>query len=403
MEALNFSLRSRLRPISVEGYRQAARRALPDMVWNYVDGGADGMVTLTENRVAFLKWRLRQRCLTGLSKPDLSTTMAGQEVSLPIALAPTGMSGLARWDADIAAARAAEAAGTRLVLSTGSSWSLEEVAASTARSHWFQLYPFGDHAKVGELLRRAEAAGYGALFVTVDVPVRGNREGERESGMSIPLTFTPASLLDAASRPRWCLGLRHNRTAAVHYAQAGARGVAGAVASAAAQERHMQGDLCWDDLAWLRDRWKGPLYVKGVLDPEDAARAVHSLGAEGVVVSNHGGRQLDQTLSTLDALPAIVNRLGGRGEVYLDGGVRRGTDVIIALALGARGVFVGRPYLYGAAADGEQGVLDILRILREDMVRAMILMGCPSVEALDPSWITPANRPSPGVPQNQEA
>src|SRR5262245_58852282 len=180
---MRFQIGSRLRPISVEGYRQLARRAVPDMVWSYVDSGADGLVTLADNRAAFGRWRLRQRCLTGISKPILRATMAGQDLALPIALAPTGMTGLSRWDGDVAAARAAEAAGTRLVLSTGSSWTLEEVAAATSENHWFQLYPYGNRERVGKLIARARSAGYTALFVTVDVPVRGNRERERETGM----------------------------------------------------------------------------------------------------------------------------------------------------------------------------------------------------------------------------
>ncbi len=390
-----FTLGSRVAPISVEGYRRQARKRLPDMVWSYVDGAADGQVTLNDNRTGFLKWRLRQRSLTGISKPVLATRIAGQDVSLPIAFAPTGLSGLTRWNGDVAAARAAESAGTRLCLSTGSSWTLEEVAGATQQDHWFQLYPFGNRKKVGELITRAEDAGYKALFVTVDVPVRGNREGERETGMGLPLTFTPSNIFDAARRPRWVWELlRHQRAVAIQYAQAGAAGVRAAVIAANEQDRYMQGDLHWDDLAWMRQRWKGPLYVKGVLDADDAARCIDEIGAEGVVVSNHGARQLDHALGTIDALPAIVDRIAGRGEVYLDGGIRRGTDVIIALALGAKGVFVGRPYLYGLAVDGEQGARNILNILREDMVRALILMGCPDVMALDRSWLIPAGTPA---------
>lgn len=368
------------------------------MVWSYVDGGADGQVTLSDNRNGFLKWRLRQRSLTGISKPALATRMAGEAVSLPIAFAPTGLSGLTRWNGDVAAARAAEAEGTRLCLSTGSSWTLEEVAAATGKDHWFQLYPFGNRKKVGELLARAQDAGYRALFVTVDVPVRGNREGERETGMGVPLTFTPSNIFDAARRPRWVWELfRHQRGIAIHYAQAGAVGVRAAVVAASEQDRYMQGDLHWEDLAWMRQHWKGPLYVKGILDADDAARCVDEIGADGVVVSNHGARQLDHALGTIDALPAIVDRIGNRADVYLDGGVRRGTDVIIAIALGAKGVFIGRPYLYGLAVDGEQGARNILNILREDMVRALILMGCPDVQSLDRSWLIPAGAHS-GIP-----
>tara|TARA_R110000850_G_C9995641_1_gene467754 strand:+ start:3134 stop:4333 length:1200 start_codon:yes stop_codon:yes gene_type:complete len=386
-----FQLSRDLRPVSVEGYRRAARRLLPKMAWAYVDGGADGLVTMNANRSAFLNWRLRQRCLTAITSPEIRTTMAGADLTLPVALAPTGITGLTRWDGDIGAARAAERFGTRTVLSTGSSYSLEEVAEATNESHWFQLYPFGDKAKVGSLIKRAESAGYSALFVTVDVPVRGNREGERETGMSVPVVLTPHGILDAARHPRWWWNLiRHNRVAAVHYLEAGATGPKAAVDSVREQERYMQGDLSWEDLAWMRDHWKRPLYVKGLLDPEDAAKAVDEIGVEGVVVSNHGGRQLDTCLSTLEALPAIVDRVGGRAEVFLDGGIRRGTDVITALALGADGVFIGRPYLYGLAVNGEDGVHDVLSILREEIERALVLMGCPSVAALDRSWLIPA-------------
>jgi L-lactate dehydrogenase (cytochrome)/(S)-mandelate dehydrogenase len=181
---------------------------------------------------------------------------------------------------------------------------------------------------------------------------------------------------------------------AIQYAQAGAVGVRAAVRAADEQNRYMQGDLRWDDLAWMRQQWKGPLYVKGILDADDAERCVDEFGAQGVVVSNHGARQLDHCLGTLDALPAIADRIGDRAEVYLDGGIRRGTDVLIALALGARGVFIGRPYLYGLAVAGQRGATDILSILREDMVRALILMGCPDVAALDRSWLIPASTPA---------
>lgn len=386
-----FSFGLKAQPIGVGSYRRACERLLPKMVWSYLDSGADDHVTLDANEAAFCRWRLRQRALAGISSPNLSTVVAGTEVALPVALAPVGLTGLFRWDGDVAAARAAEAAGTRLILSTGSSWSLEEVAEATNERHWFQLYPYGDRQKVGQLVARAATVGYSALFVTVDVPVRGNRERERAVGMEVPIRITPRSAVDAALHPRWCWNtLRHNRTTAIHYSQAGTRGVSAAAKAVTEQDRHMQGDLCWEDLAWLRDQWRGKLYVKGVLDPEDACRAVDEIGAEGVVVSNHGGRQLDRVPATLEALPAIVDALGGRGEVYLDGGVRRGSDVVTALALGAKAVLIGRAYCYGLAADGERGARHVLSILREDIRRTLILMGCPSVSALDRSWLLPA-------------
>lgn len=404
--AYKFKLRDPAPPVSVEAWRQLARRRLPDLAWNYLDGGADDLVTLNQNMAGFRQWRLRQRVLTGVCDPVLANIMAREEVSLPVALAPTGAAGLSHWTGDIAAARAAECAGTRSVLSTASSYTLEEVAEATQANHWFQLYPFSDRGKVGALIARARAAGYTAMFVTVDVPVVGNREGERISGMTQPWTLTPSRVFNMVSRPAWLHAVwRRKRIAAVHYRERDAavrtgvgdgvrRALMGAsddaIQSAATQARYMQGDLNWDDLAWMRDQWPGPLYVKGVLDPDDAARAVDVIGVDGVVVSNHGGRQLDRAISTIEALPAIVEKVGNRAEVYLDGGVRRGTDVITALCLGARGVFIGRPYLYGLAAQGEAGVAAVLDIFRSEIARAMLLMGCPDVASLDRSWLIQA-------------
>lgn len=390
-------------PVSVEAWRQLARRKLPDLPWAYVDGGADDLVAMEANRSGFRNWRLRQRSLTGIDKPDLSATMAGEKLAMPLALAPTGAAGLSHWMAEIATSRAAEAKGTRMVHSTAASYSLEEVAEATEQNHWFQLYPFSHRGKVGELIDRAQAAGYTALFVTVDVPVVGNREGERTSGMSQPWTLTPGRVLNILAHPVWLWNaMRHRRLAGVHYLEPSAglpprpggklmAAADDAARSAEAQSRYMQADLHWDDLAWMRDRWKGRLYVKGVLDADDAARSVDEFGADGVVVSNHGGRQLGNAVATVDALPAIAERIGDRAEVFLDCGIRRGTDVITAMCLGADGVFIGRPYLYGLAAGGEKGVRSVLEIFRAEIERALILMGCPSVNALDRSWLVPAD------------
>ncbi len=401
-----FSWRDRSPPVSVDGWRLRARRRLPDLAWHFLDGGADDLVTLTENVGAFRRWRLRQRCLTGTGIPSIRTTMMRTALSLPVALAPTGGAGMTHWTGDIAAARGAEAAGSRFVLSTASNYTLEEVADATEQHHWFQLYPIGNREHVGSLMNRAQAAGYTALVVTADVPVLGNREKERTSGMAAPWALTPGRAWNMLSHPRWLRDvLRHKRIAPIHYRQLQQHGGASpserldvvrrlllgaaedAIEAAEAQSRYMQADLHWEDLAWMRDRWRGPLYLKGVLDPDDAAHAVDKIGVDGLVVSNHGGRQLDRTLATLDALPPIIERVGERTEVYLDGGVRRGTDVITALCLGARGVFVGRPYLYGLAAAGEAGVSAVLEIFRAEIARAMVLMGCPDVTALDRSWL----------------
>jgi L-lactate dehydrogenase (cytochrome)/(S)-mandelate dehydrogenase len=404
MKPYSLSWGVRTSPISVEGYRQRARAVLPKMVWSYVDGGADDLISLYENQAGFRRYRLRQRALTGVANPELGTRMADEAVPMPVALAPTGMSGLVQWRGDVAAARAAEAFGTRHVLSTAASYSLEEVAAATSENHWFQLYPYGNHEKVGRLIDRAGQAGYTSLFVTVDVPVVGNREGERLTGMGVPMQLTPRRCLDIALHPTWLAAfLRHQRFLPVHFIEPDAAGgssldtakrtvgvaqrAAMAADAFASQARYMQGDMQWDDLAWMRERWKGRLYVKGIMDADDAAKAVDEIGVNGIVVSNHGARQLDRVSSTIDALGPIAARVGGRAEVFLDGGVRRGADVITALCLGAHGVFIGRPYLYGLAAAGEAGVRHVLEILQEEMRRSMILMGCPSVSALNRSWL----------------
>ncbi len=371
--------------VTVEDYRKAARRRLPAMVWSYVDGGADDRETLRDNRDAYSRWGLRARMLAGHGTPELATTLAGVPVSMPLLFAPTGFLGLSHWRGDLDAAQAAAAAGTRYVVSTASSWTLEEIAEASPAGHFFQLYPReGDIA--AKLMRRAWAAGYRVMMVTVDVPVVGNREGERRNGMGIPPVLTPRRMLNVARHPTWALNvLRHQRIGGRNLVDGA--GIAAAVEAADIQNREMvQSTLNWADFAWMREQWKGKLYIKGVLDPEDAVRAV-DIGADGVVVSNHGGRQLDFCLSSLEALPAVVAAVGHRAEVLLDGGVRRGTDVLKAVALGARAVMIGRPYVYGIAAAGERGAAGVLEIFRTEMERSLSLMGCPSVQALDRSWV----------------
>lgn len=388
--SLRFALTGRSAgPITVEDYRQRARRALPGMVWAFVDGGAESELTMRENRVAFDRWALRSRVLTGSSGTRLTTSVGGSDLSLPVFLSPTGMTGLAHWQGERAAARAAEAAGTRAVISTASSYTVEEIAEATSENHFFQLYPWTSRTTgeplSGALIARARAAGCAALFVTVDVPVAGNRIGERKRGMGIPPTLTPARAISAAVRPRWAHGfLRHQRISSRMLADE--RGTRGAVASARAQQTLMRPDLVWDDFARIRDLWDGPVYLKGVLEADDAQRAVE-LGADGVLVSNHGGRQLDGAPAALDALPAVVDRVGEQVPVYLDGGVRRGSDVVKALALGATAVGIGRPYVYGLAAGGQAGVEHVLEIFREEIVRTLALMGVADVADLDRSHV----------------
>lgn len=378
-------------PVGLADWRRLARRKLPHMVWEYLEGGAGAEITRRANTAAFSRWRLIPRVLRGHPDPDLSCQLAGQTLAMPVAMAPVGLSGLLRWNADPAAARATEELGTRMVLSTASSWSLEEVAGAATAAHWFQLYPYGDRAMVCALVDRAQTAGYGGLFVTVDATVRGDREREMRGGLRSPLVLTPRTTLDLACHPLWSARLlRHRRMVAIHYAQARTRGVSAAAGAVREMVRHMQGTLNWDDLAWLRDRWQGPLFVKGVLHPDDAFHAIDRIGADGVVVSNHGGRQLDRVPAALDALPGIVDAVGGRGQVCLDGGIRRGSDVVIALALGATAVFAGRALCYGLAAAGQAGAEAVLKLIRDDVSRTLSLVGCPCTAALDRSWLEPA-------------
>jgi L-lactate dehydrogenase (cytochrome)/(S)-mandelate dehydrogenase len=385
----DFRLRSRPAPITVEDHRDLARKALTAMVWAYVDGGAEDETTLARNRAAFAECRLRQKVLAGYAAPRLEVEIAGMPLKFPVLLAPTGGTALVHWQGELAAARAAEAAGTRLVLSAAASYAVEEIRDGTAEKHWFQLYPWGNRDFIEALLDRVAAAGMRVLFVTVDVPTHGGRESAQRRGMGGKPVMTPATLAEAAFKWRWWRDfLRHKRMGVPNLTQIGADGVARV---AVAEPGFMRADLAWSDLEWIRARWRGPLFIKGILDPDDAARAL-DLGAEGIVVSNHGGRQLDGAAATLDALPAIAQRVGKRAQILLDGGVRRGSDVVKAICLGADACLIGRPFLYGLAAGGQAGVTDILRILKTEMARTMTLMGCGDVAELDRSWLFAAER-----------
>ena len=403
MTTFKYQLSSRTGPITIEDYRKRARRSVPDMVWAFIDYGAEDLVTLRANRAAFNRYALRTRVLAGNEDVDLGTQVAGESLSLPVLMCPAGLAGLAHWTGERGAAQAAERAGTLLVLSTASSYSYEEVAAGTEKDHFFQLYPYHDPVEptgslqnglTQSLIQRAKQSGYKAMFVTVDTPVPGNRESERKRGMGKPPVMTPMRAIDGALKPKWAYGfVRHRRVSLRNLVDA--VGTKAAMDGINKQEKLMRPEMSWDDFAWIRDQWQGPVYIKGILDADDAERAV-DMGANGVVVSNHGGRQLDGALATLDALPAIAKRVGGRAEVLLDGGVRRGTDVIKALCLGATAVCVGRPYFYGLAVNGPAGAEHVINIFRQEMTRAMTLMGVKTVKDLGPEWLLPAGTPITG-------
>ena len=380
---LPFSTARRLaRSHSIADLRRLAKRRLPRAVFDYADGAAEDEVTARRNEAAFEDYEFLPRVLRDVSSVDLSTTVLGTPVSMPVMLAPTGMTRLFHHDGETAAARAAHRAGVVYTLSSLSTVSIEDLAAASDGPRWFQIYVWKDRGLVREFFDRCRAAGYDALMLTVDMPVLGQRERDLRNGMTIPPSLTLGSALDAALHPSWWWNfLTKPRIGFANVAGKGDAGRGDLTALWTYINTQFDPSVTWRDLEWMIGEWNGSFAVKGVLDPEDAARAA-SLGARGIVVSNHGGRQLDHSPASLDALPAVVEAVAGRAEVILDGGVRRGTDVAKALALGARACAIGRAYLYGIGAGGEQGVDRALELLRAELRRALALLGCASVGTL---------------------
>ncbi|HEX6295732.1 MAG TPA: alpha-hydroxy acid oxidase [Burkholderiales bacterium] len=355
---------------NIEDLRLAARRRLPRIVYEYVDGGAEEGRTLRANREAFEAIRFAPRMLVDVSRRSQATRLLGRTFAAPFGIAPLGAAGLCWRDAEVALARAACAAGLPFALSTHSFVPLEEVARRGGAAPWFQLYLPRERAAAAALVRRALEAGCEALMLTVDVPVGGNREHDRRNGFGLPLRLGPRTVLDGLAHPRWLAGV---------YLRS--------ILGRDLRDWTLRRDRAdWSDFAWLRDAWPHKLLVKGVLTVEDAELAARH-GADGIVVSNHGGRQLDGALASLEALPPIVAAVGERLSVLVDGGFRRGADVVKALALGADFVLLGRAVLYGVAAGGESGARQALEILKSEVDRVMALLGCNSVEELGPQHL----------------
>jgi len=376
------------RVVCVEDLRPMARRRVPRAVFDYLDGGAEGEVTLRENCRAFEDLTFRPRHAVALAECDLRTRVLGLDLSLPVMLAPVGYSRLMHPGGEVAAARAAGRAGTAYILSTVSGHKLEHVKAASKGPVMYQLYLMGGRAAAEAAIERARVAGFAALVVTIDTAVAGIRERDHRNGMKelvgpgllAKVPFLPEIL----SHPGWLVGfLRDGGIQPLPNVVIPGQGpmplldVAAALASST---------VTWADLTWIRAAWRGPIVVKGVLTAEDARRAVDE-GAVAISVSNHGGRQLDGVQASVCALPEVVAAVGDRVEVWMDGGVRRGADVVKALCLGARAVLCGRAYAYGLAAAGEAGVDRALEILRADLDRTLRLLGCPSVSALDRSYL----------------
>lgn len=373
--------------VNIADLRIAARRRLPRVVFDYIDGGADAEVTLRENCRAFEDVVLRPRSAVATKSCDLSTTVLGNKLSLPVLLAPVGSSRMFWPRGEEVAARAAGQAGTAYILSTLSGCRVQDVKAATSGLVWYQLYLIGGRDVAMGAIERAKAAGCSALVVTIDTPVAGLRERDVRNGTKALVSGRPFTMLpyigQFLARPAWLAayladgGLMKFPNIALPsgpmpYADVGA----------ALQESMTS----WADLRWIREAWKGPIVVKGVHTADDARQAIDH-GASAVVVSNHGGRQLDGVAATIRVLPEVVEAVGGRTEVLLDGGIRRGSDVVKALCLGARAVLIGRAYAYGLGAAGGAGVTRALDILRADIVRTLTLLGVPSTAALDKSSV----------------
>jgi len=351
-----------------------ARRALPSPIRHYLEGGSDDEWTMRRNTAAFDQWALAQHVMIDVSSVDPGTELLGYASTMPLMLAPTGMSQLFHATGELAVARAATSAGIPYGLSTMATTSIEAVA-ETGAMRYFQLYLFRDRGLTTALLERAAASGYRALTLTIDTPVAGNRERDLRTGMSMPPRFTLNSLASFAAHPRWSLGVLRNRSFKLANVIEHVGDIAGGGTSVIDYvNQQFDRSATWADLAWLRKQWRGKLVIKGALEPEDCAEAV-ACGVDAIMVSNHGGRQLDGTGSPIDYLPAIRDRIQEHAQLIVDGGVRRGTHVLKAIALGADGCSIGRPYLYGLAAGGEAGVSKVLSIFRAEIERSMTLMG----------------------------
>jgi L-lactate dehydrogenase (cytochrome) len=368
-----------MKPIAcVDDLKALARRRVPRMFYDFVDGGSWTEQTYRANRADFAAVRLRQRVAVDVSGRTTASAMAGQDVAMPVAIAPTGLAGMIHADGEILEARAAAAFGIPFTLSTMSVCSLEDVAAAVDRPIWFQLYIMRDRGFVDRLIDRAAAVRCSALVLTVDLPMIGQRHKDLYNGLSSPPRLTPRTLANLVTKPRWCRAMLGTKRRSFGNLAGHVEGLGTTVAHSKWVDSQIDPSMSWDDVKRVRDRWPGRLIVKGILDPEDAVAAAAS-GADAIIVSNHGGRQLDGAISSIAALPAIAAAVGGRVEIHMDGGVQSGQDVFKAVALGATGVYIGRSALYGLGAMGEAGVTRVLQIIHRELETTMAFCGVRTV------------------------
>lgn len=366
----------------IEDLRVLAKRCVPRMFYDYADSGSWTESTYRANTQDFERIKLRQRVAVDMTNRSLASTMIGRPVAMPVALAPVGMLGMQHADGEILAARAAAKAGIPFTLSTMSICALEDVAAHSEQPFWFQLYVMRDRDFINRLIERATDVGCSALVLTLDLQILGQRHKDVRNGLSTPPKPTIANLINLATKPRWCWNMMRTHRHAFGNIHGHVQGVADMSSLSSWTASQFDPKLSWDDVKRFQDRWKGKLILKGILDPEDAENAAKT-GADAIVVSNHGGRQLDGAPSSISALPGIVDVVGHKIEVLMDGGIRSGQDVIKALALGAKGVFIGRSFAYGLGAMGEEGVTLSLDIIRRELDITMAMCGLRDVRNVD--------------------
>lgn len=374
------------KPLTIADLKKMAQRRVPKMFFDYADSGAWTESTYAANEADFRDIKLRQRVLVDITNRTLETTMIGQKVSMPVALAPTGMTGMQHADGEMLAARAAEEFGVPFTLSTMSICSIEDVASVTTKPFWFQLYVMRDRGFVLDLINRAKAAKCSALVLTADLQIIGQRHKDLRNGLSAPPKLTPKHIWQLATRPFWCMEMMKTKRRSFGNIVGHAKGLADLPSITTFANEQFDPQLSWRDVAWIKEQWGGPLIIKGILDVEDARHAAET-GADAIIVSNHGGRQLDGAPSSISMLPKIVDAVAGRVEVHIDGGIRSGQDVLKAVALGARGTYIGRPFLYGLGAMGKDGVTRALEIIRKEMDITMALCGKRDIKDIDSSII----------------
>ena len=372
----------------VEDLRRLAEKRVPRMFYDYADSGSWTEGTYRANESDFARIKLRQRVAVNMENRSLKSTMAGHAISMPVALAPVGLVGMQHADGEILAARAAEKFGVPFTLSTMSICSIEDVAENVSKPFWFQLYVMRDREFIRRLIDRAKAAGCSALVLTLDLQIMGQRHKDIRNGLSAPPKITLRNMLNMSTKPRWGLGMLGTKRHTFRNVVGHTSGVDNLSSLSAWSAGQLDPTLNWDDVQWIKERWGGKLILKGIMDAEDAEIAARS-GADALIVSNHGGRQLDGAPSSIAALPSIAQAVGGKIEVLMDGGIRSGQDVIKALALGAKGVFIGRAFVYGLGAMGEAGVTRCLDLIRNELDITMAFCGLRDVKQVDRTILVP--------------